>query len=128
MKVRRKGVIILLIALLFNILPAMSQSQWDLGIDTVKLFPVNGEVQQGEPLYLSIYIRNHERKIFSGIVKVSIYIDGSLKVVEFWDIGNLSKGSIPVPAGGYTTITTEVKTSNLTIGIHDIRVSIKARD
>ncbi len=128
MKVWRKGFIILLIALLFNTLPVMSQNQWDLGIDTVKLFPINGEVQQGEPLYLSVYIRNHERKLFSGIVKVNVYVDGSLKVVEFWDIGNLSKGSIPIPAGGYTTITTEMKTSNLTVGIHDLRVSIEVRD
>ncbi len=128
MKVRRKGLIILLIALSLNMLPVMSQSQWDLGIDTVKVFPVNGEVQQGEPLYLSIYIRNHERKLFSGVVEVRVYVDEKLKLMELWDIGNLSKGSIPIPAGGYTTVTTKVETSNLTVGIHDLKVSIKARN
>ncbi len=128
MKVRRKVFIILLVALSFNILPVMSQNQWDLGIDIVKLFPVNGEVQQGKPLYISIYIRNHEHNRFSGIVEVDVYVDGSLMIMELWDIGNLSKGSIPILAGGYTTITTKMATSNLTIGIHDLRVSIKARN
>ncbi len=128
MRSKVRGLSVLLIAISVVVIPVASQGQWDLSVDKVSVLPLNGEVQQGQPLLLSIYVRNHESRVFSGIVKVSVYVDGELKVVEFWEIGNLSKGSIPIPAGGYTTVTTKVSTSNLTIGIHDLRVTVEARD
>ncbi len=122
---------LLAILLLLTVIPAarsVSQRQWDLSVEKVTVLPLTGEVQQGQPLTLTVYVRNKESRIFSGVVKLSTFVDGELKLVELWDIGNLSRGSIPIPAGGYTTITTKVATSNLTIGVHDLKVMVEPRD
>ncbi len=125
----KSGTLLLLLPLLLMPLAhATSQQQWDLSIDRITVLPLNGEVQQGQPLTLTIYIRNKESRVFSGIVKVSVFVDGDLKVVEFWEIGNVSKGSIPIPAGGYTTVTTKVPTSNLTVGVHDLKVTVESKE
>ncbi len=124
----RSGSLLLLILLVLPLVRAAPQQQWDLSIDRITVLPLNGEVQQGQPLTLTVYIRNRESRIFSGVVKVSVFVDGELKVVEFWEIGNVSKGSIPIPAGGYTTVTTKVPTSNLTVGVHDLRVTVEPKD
>ena len=124
----RSGSLLLLILLILPLARVAPQQQWDLSIDRITVLPLNGEVQQGQPLTLTIYVRNKEPRVFSGIVKVSVFVDGDLKVVEFWEIGNVSKGSIPIPAGGYTTITTKVLTSNLTVGVHDLKVTVEPKE
>ncbi len=128
MSIKSGSLLLLLTLFMIPSLQAASQQQWDLSIDRVTVLPLNGEVQQGQPLTLTIYVRNKESRVFSGIVKVSVFVDGDLKVVEFWEIGNVSKGSIPIPAGGYTTITTKVLTSNLTIGVHDLKVTVEPKE
>ncbi len=124
----KSGSLLLLILLMLPLVKVTPQQQWDLSIDRITVLPLNGEVQQGQPLTLTIYVRNKESRVFSGIVKVSVFVDGDLKVVEFWEIGNVSKGSIPIPAGGYTTITTKVATSNLTVGVHDLKVMVEPKE
>ncbi len=119
---------VVLVMLLIPLLSIGAQQQWDLGVDKVSVSPLNGEVQQGEPLLLSIYVRNYEDRLFSGVIRVDLYIDEELKKTEFWDIGDISKGSIPIPAGGYTTVTTRVRTANLTLGIHDLKVVVSPKD
>ncbi len=123
---RLVAVVLLMLFIPFLLIEA--QQQWDLGVNKVSVSPLNGEVQQGEPLLLSIYVRNYEDRLFSGVIRVDLYIDEELKKTEFWDIGDISKGSIPIPAGGYTTVTTRVRTANLTLGIHDLKVVVAPKD
>jgi len=117
-----------IILLLILIAQASAEQTWDLSILRVNLYPPNAEVQQGQPLLITIYVGNNERSQFSGAVSVSLYVDGFLKSREDWYIGNLSIGSIPIPpAGGYRTIVTNLETSTLTIGVHELRIEISPK-
>ncbi len=116
-----------IILLLILIAQASAEQTWDLSILRVNLYPPNAEVQQGQPLLITIYVGNNERSQFSGAVSVSLYVDGFLKSREDWYIGNLSIGSIPIPPGGYRTIVTNLETSTLTIGVHELRIEISPK-
>ncbi|MDK2383687.1 MAG: hypothetical protein QI199_02605 [Candidatus Korarchaeota archaeon] len=60
----KSGILLLLIPLLMmSLAHATSQQHWDLSIDRITVLPLNGEVQQGQPLTLTIYIRNKESKV-----------------------------------------------------------------
>jgi len=116
-----------IILLLILIAQASAEQTWDLSILRVNLYPPNAEVQQGQPLMVTIYVGNKEASQFSGTVSVSLYVDGFLKSREDWYIGNLSMGSIPIPPGGYRTVVTKLDTSTLTIGVHELRVEISPK-
>jgi|YelNatPaOPRAMG01_1025707.scaffolds.fasta_scaffold52132_3 archaellum component FlaG (FlaF/FlaG flagellin family) len=116
-----------IILLLILIAQASAEQTWDLSILRVNLYPPDAEVQQGQPLMITIYVGNNEGSQFSGAVSVSLYVDGFLKSREDWYIGNLSIGSIPIPPGGYRTIVTNLETSTLTIGVHELRVEISPK-
>ncbi len=116
-----------IIILLILVAQASAEQTWDLSISRVNLYPPNAEVQQGQPLLITIYVRNNEGSQFSGTVSVSLYVDGFLKSREDWYIGNLSIGSIPIPPGGYRTIVTSLETSTLTIGVHELRIEISPK-
>ncbi len=123
----RKALLAISVIIFLSSSQASSQPSWDLSIWRVTLFPPSAEVQQGQPLYLTIYVGNNEVIQFSGTVTVILYVDGSLKSKEDWQIGNLSLGSVPIPSGGYRTIVTSLDTSTLTLGVHELTIEIRPK-
>lgn len=124
----KRLLVIPLVLTLIPMLSAHTQSAWDLSIDKVTLFPLNAEVQQGQPLIVTIYVKNKEQVPFSGEISVNLYVDGFLKSGETWWFGNLSMGSVPIqPSGGYRTVVTKLDTSTLTVGIHELTVEISPK-
>ncbi|RDD53802.1 MAG: hypothetical protein BA066_02635 [Candidatus Korarchaeota archaeon NZ13-K] len=105
-----------------------SQSSWDLSILRVTVFPPDAEVQQGQPLLLTIYVGNNEQSQFSGTITVSLYVDGFIFSKENWLIGNISMGSVPIPSGGYRTIVTSLDTSKLTLGVHELTIELAPKE
>ncbi|MCS7103872.1 MAG: hypothetical protein NZ992_08365, partial [Candidatus Korarchaeum sp.] len=126
---RCKSLVLISALVLFISLPqASSQPNWDISILRVTLFPPDAEVQQGQPLLITIYIGNNELAQFSGTVTVSLYVDGFLASKENWQIGNLSAGSVPIPSGGYRTVVTSLDTSKLTVGVHELTIEVSPKD
>ncbi|MEM0268099.1 MAG: CARDB domain-containing protein [Candidatus Korarchaeum sp.] len=125
---RPKGLMLIsVMVILVSLSQASSQSTWDLSVLRVTLFPPDAEVQQGQPLLITIYIGNNELAQFSGTVTVSLYVDGFLASKENWQIGNLSLGSVPIPSGGYRTVVTSLSTSALTVGVHELTIEVSPK-
>ncbi len=108
----------LLVILLIPLLPVKAQ-QWDLELERVTTLPIDAKVQQGQALTISAQIRNRGDSPFSGQVRLEVYVDDHPVIVEIWSLGET-----PVPVGGLAAITRKLNTSDLSIGVHELKVEV----
>ncbi len=114
--------LILISLALLSLLPLtkVGAQQWDLALERVSIAPIDGKVQQGQTLLISAQIKNLGNEPFKGEVRLEVYVDDKPVIVEIWILGDKS----PIPVGGIAAITRRINTTELSIGLHSLKVEV----